>query len=250
MDIREFFKLNGNAAVALSGGVDSAVLLYFAKQYANRVKAYYVDSAFTPRFEYEDALKIAETLGAEIEVLSADVLSDSEVTANTAQRCYYCKKRIFKIICDAAGKDGFDCVLDGTNASDDTSDRPGVKALTEFGVRSPLRECAYKKRDIRELARKIGLHVSDKPSYACLATRIPTGTRITAELLSKTEAAENGLREMGFENFRVRYLSGSAKLEFGKKEFDLFSQNRNKIITLLSPYYDNVYLGLRERNDE
>jgi uncharacterized protein len=250
MRIEEFFELHKNVAVALSGGVDSAVLLLFAKRYAERVKAYYVSTPFQPAFEYDDALSIAGTLGVELEALQADILSDAVVVSNPSDRCYYCKKRIFNTIRDAAARDGLETVTEGTNASDDISDRPGFAALKEMNILSPLRDCAYTKQAIRQIARENGLPVSDKPSYACLATRIPTGVKITAELLEKTEKAETLLREAGFRNFRVRYASGDARLELGKNETELFNKNKAHFLTLLSAYYNNVYLDSRERTDE
>ena len=250
MDIKEFFQLNKNVAVAFSGGVDSAVLLLFAKQYAQSTEAFYVKSDFQPQFEYEDALSVAETLGVKLNVLTVDVLSDEDVTKNTPNRCYCCKKKIFATIIEAAKHNGFETVLDGTNASDDVFDRPGMRALGELGVLSPLRECGITKKDVRLIARENGLAVADKPSYACLATRIPTGTVITKQLLEKTEAAEDELRKLGFRNFRVRNLGNAAKLELGNGEFDLFYKNRDTAVKVLAPYYDEVYLDLKGRADE
>ena len=250
MTIENFFQLHNNTAVAFSGGVDSAVLLFFAKAYARNVKAYYVRSQFQPDFEYEDALKVAEILDTDLEVIEVDVLSDSEIVKNPANRCYLCKKRIFGAIKNAAARDGFETVVDGTNASDDINDRPGFKALKELGVISPLRECGYTKKEIRIIAEENSLPVFDKPSYACLATRIPMGNRITSDLLEKTEKAENLLMKEGFRNFRIRYADGDARLELGKKEAEMFNKNKEKIISLLTAYYGSVYLDSRERTDE
>ena len=118
-------------------------------------------------------------------MLRADVLSDPVVVSNPSDRCYYCKKVIFNMIMEAAAKDGYTVLLDGTNASDDAGDRPGMKALRELQVKSPLRECGLVKSEIRRLSKEAGLFTWDKPSYACLATRIPTGCTITAEKLQK-----------------------------------------------------------------
>lgn len=250
MEIKKFFEEHSSVAVAFSGGTDSSVLLMLAKKYAKHVKAYYVKSQFQPEFEYADAVSVAKQLGAELEVIPLDVLSDTVVVSNPENRCYYCKKNVFTAICNAAQRDGLSTVVDGTNASDDISDRPGMKALEELGVLSPLRMCGYTKAYIRSLAKEGELPVSDKPSYACLATRIPAGTPISIELLKKTENAENAMRCLGFTNFRVRYFNQNAKLELCKKDFDLLYKNRERVYALLSDYYGDVYLDLKERADE
>ena len=250
MNIKTFFCQNSEVAVAFSGGVDSAVLLTLAKKYAVRVRAYYVKSQFQPQFELDDAVEISRLLSADLEIIPLDVLSDKEVTDNPQNRCYYCKKQVFGEIIKHAQADGFKLILDGTNASDDIDDRPGFAALGELGVLSPLRECGITKKDVRLIARENGLAIADKPSYACLATRIPTGTVITKQLLEKTEAAEDELRKLGFRNFRVRNLGNAAKLELGNGEFDLFYKNRDTAVKVLAPYYDEVYLDLKGRADE
>ena len=128
MDLKEFFKLHSKAALAFSGGVDSSYLLYAAKQCGADVRAYYVKSAFQPQFELEDAKHLAEDVHADLKILEVDVLSDSQITANPPDRCYHCKKVIFSTIAQAAREDGFTTILDGTNASDDAGDRPGMRA--------------------------------------------------------------------------------------------------------------------------
>lgn len=168
-----FFHTNPQAALGFSGGVDSAYLLYAAMTAGARVKAYYVKSPFQPQFELEDARRLAEALGADWEVLETDPLSDPQVAGNPPNRCYVCKKIIFGRIAEAAQRDGFSLLLDGTNASDDDGDRPGVWALRELAVRSPLRECGLTKGEIRRLSQRAGLFTWDKPAYACLATRGP-----------------------------------------------------------------------------
>ena len=250
MEIKKFFENNSAVAVAFSGGVDSAVLLLLAKKYAKRVKAYFVKAQFQPQFELDDARAVAALLDADMKIIELDVLKDETVKQNPNNRCYYCKKNIFSEIIKNAKKDGFSVILDGTNASDDISDRPGYRALREMNVYSPLKLCGYTKSDIRKLALKNKLPVANKPSYACLATRIPTGTKITDELLKKTEQAENALRKEGFENFRVRYLNGAAKLELGKNEHKLLVEKKERVYTLLSKLYDGVLLDLKEREDE
>ena len=194
MYLSEFFHRHPCCALAFSGGVDSSYLLYAAVSYGARVKAYYVCSAFQPQFELEDARRIAAQLGADMDVIELDVLGRPELTSNPPNRCYHCKQLVFSAIAACAGKDGFRTLIDGTNASDDDADRPGMLALRELNVLSPLRESGLTKHRIRELSREAGLFTWDKPAYACLATTIPTGEVITAEKLSITERAEDFLR--------------------------------------------------------
>ena len=190
MLIQDFFKENPICAVAFSGGVDSACLLWAAAAYGSRTAAYFVKTPFQPAFELEDARETAGRLGAELRVLEADILSVPEVAANPTDRCYYCKRALFARILEESARDGFPMVLDGCNASDDASDRPGMRALRELGVRSPLRECGIDKAGVRRLARQAGLPVWDKPSYACLATRVPAGTPITPDALDRIARGE------------------------------------------------------------
>lgn len=152
MTLTEFFKENKKAAIAFSGGVDSAYLLCAALKSGADVRAYYAKSAFQPQFELDDARRLAETLSADMRVLTLDVLADEAVAANPADRCYHCKRRIFSAIAAAAADDGYTLLLDGTNASDDAGDRPGMRALRELSVRSPLRECGLTKPEIRRLS--------------------------------------------------------------------------------------------------
>lgn len=248
MNLREFFKENPRVALAFSGGVDSSYLLYAAMQYGADVKAYYVKALFQPQFEMNDAMRLAEQLKAPVRVLRADVLSDPIVVSNPANRCYYCKKVIFNMIMKAAAEDGYTVLLDGTNASDDADDRPGMKALQELKVRSPLRECGLVKSEIRRLSRKGGLFTWDKPSYACLATRIPTGCEITAEKLQKTEAAENFLFSLGFSDFRVRMTpDGAAKLQLPADQLPLLMEKREEVLSVLKESYPAVLLDLEVR---
>lgn len=194
--------------MAFSGGVDSAWLLHEAVRYARRCTAYFVKSAFQPAFELRDAEETAAILGAELRVLELDALADPTVAANPTDRCYYCKRHIFTAIAQAAGEDGYTVLLDGTNASDNASDRPGMRALTELSVHSPLRLCGVTKALARQGAKKAGLPVWDKPSYACLATRIPTGTAITLADLQRVERGEGALMDMGLTDFRLRLRDG------------------------------------------
>lgn len=247
MTLQEFFELHPKVAIAFSGGMDSAFLLYAAKQYAKEVRAYYVKSQFQPEFEREDAVRLAEELGAVMKILSLDVLAVPGVGENPPDRCYRCKKAIFGAIMEAAVADGFLVLLDGTNASDDAGDRPGMRALKELSVLSPLRECALTKERIRQLSRQAGLFTWNKPAYACLATRIFVGEEITGQKLRATEAAEDYLRSLGFSDFRVRSANGHARLQLPEEQLELLLKRREDILNTLRQYYKTVSLDLEVR---
>ena len=247
MTLTEFFHENQKAAIAFSGGVDSAYLLYAALQSGADVRAYYVKSAFQPQFELDDARRLAETLSAGMRVLDVDILADETVAVNPPDRCYHCKRRIFSAIASAAAADGYTLLLDGTNASDDAGDRPGMRALRELSVRSPLRECGLTKPEIRRLSREAGLFTWDKPAYACLATRVPAGERLTAEKLENTERAEDFLFSLGFTDFRVRLFNGAARLQLPAEQLPRLLERRAEILSELKKTYSAVVLDLEVR---
>ena len=145
MTLETFFRQVPKAAAAFSGGTDSALLLWAAKEYGCDVGAYYVKTPFQPRFEYEDACRLARELDVPLTVVELDILAVPEAAANGPQRCYHCKRALFTGLWEAARRDGYPVLLDGTNASDDAGDRPGMRALRELEVRSPLRECGLTK---------------------------------------------------------------------------------------------------------
>jgi uncharacterized protein len=206
-----------------------------------------VKTAFQPQFELEDAFRLAEELGTDMQVLEVDILCDAAVTANPANRCYHCKKILFSRILKAAKADGFSVVLDGTNFSDEASDRPGMRAISELSVRSPLRECGLTKSKIRQLSKDAGLFTYDKPAYACLATRIPTGEEITAAKLQRTERAEVYLSQLGFRDFRVRCQGDTAKIQIRETNLSLLIQYREVILKELKQYYTSIVLDLEVR---
>ncbi len=247
MNLNEFFSAHKKVAVAFSGGVDSTYLLYAAKQNSAEVQAYYVKSAFQPQFELNDAMRLANELNIPMRVLTIDVLSSKLVTENPSDRCYHCKRKIFETIRQAAAEDGFSVLLDGTNASDDAGDRPGIRALRELYVLSPLRECGLTKAEIRRLSQEAGLFTWDKPAYACLATRIPTGEPITEEKLRATEVAEGFLFSHGLTDFRVRRMGDVAKIQVPANQIEKVIENRERIIAELKQYYSDVLLDLEVR---
>ena len=175
------------------------------------------------------------------------MLADAQVAANPANRCYHCKKRIFSAILQQAARDGFTVIMDGTNASDDADDRPGMRALQELSVRSPLRECGLTKDEIRRLSHEAGLFTWDKPAYACLATRIPAGTAITPVALEATEKAETYLTSLGLQDLRVRMMGTTAKIQVPAGQMDRVLRHRAMIVQTLKQWYTSVLLDLEGR---
>ena len=247
MTLQAFFQANPRAALAFSGGVDSAYLLWAGRHWGCDLTAYYVRTAFQPEFEYEDARRLAEEVGVPLRVVEADILSVPLAAANGLDRCYHCKRALFALLWETARRDGHTLLLDGTNASDDAGDRPGMRALRELEVRSPLRECGLTKAEIRAQSKEAGLFTWNTPAYACLATRIPTGTAITAGDLERVEAAEGALFALGFTDFRVRLLSGAARIQLPADQWDRASEQREAIRKALSPRFDAVLLDLETR---
>ena len=247
MTLQEFFEQHPKVAIAFSGGVDSAYLLYAAQEYAEEVCAYYVKSEFQPEFELEDAKRLCEELHAKLKVLPLNILAVPHVSENPPERCYHCKKAIFSAIMEAAAVDGFTVLLDGTNASDDVKDRPGMRAIKELSVLSPLRECTLTKTQIRQLSKEANLFTWNKPAYACLATRIPTGETITEQKLCATETAEEYLFSLGFTDLRIRSQDGHARLQLPEKQLELLLLHRKEILDKLKAYYKTVSLDLEVR---
>lgn len=247
MGLKEFFAENPKTALALSGGADSAYLLWAGINYGADIQPYYVKTVFQPQFEAEDAARLCDELGIGLRIIEFDILSHNIIADNPADRCYYCKRELFSAISETAARDGYTLIIDGTNASDDISDRPGVRALAELSVRSPLRECNLTKSEIRTLSKQAGLFTWDKPAYACLATRIPTGEKITAEYLCRIEKAESVLFDMGFSDFRVRVYKDAARVQIKSEQFEKAAAEREKILERIKPYFDTVFLDMEAR---
>ena len=247
MTLEHFFKQVPRAALAFSGGTDSALVLWAARTYGCDVRAYYVNTAFQPAFELADAKKLAAELAAPMTVVEADVLAVPGAAANGPRRCYHCKKALFTALWQAARADGHTVLLDGTNASDDAGDRPGMQALRELEVRSPLRECGITKDQVRQMSKEAGLFTWDKPAYACLATRVPTGTPITAEALEKVERGEEALFKLGFTDFRLRLLGDAARIQVPADQMEKAAALHNDITGALEADFSAVLLDLRGR---
>ena len=244
MTLSEFFREHPRGALGFSGGADSAYLLYAARSCGAEIQPYYVNSSFNPAFELEDAKRLCALLNVPLTVLTLDQLTLPEVAANGKDRCYHCKRAMFSAIAHQAAADGYTLLLDGANASDDSADRPGMRAAAELSVRSPLRECGITKAALRRLSREAGLFTWDKPAYACLATRIPTGETITHEALEATERAEAALRGLGLRDFRVRRRDGgrTALLQLSEADLPRYQEKREQADRALKQEYETIIL--------
>jgi uncharacterized protein len=228
----------GSAAVAFSGGVDSSFLCHAAvAALGKRAIAVTIVSPMLPKSEIECAADIAKRVGIE-HILVEEEDIDEEVAANPKERCYFCKKIEFGNILKAAKERGINAVLDGSNMDDLGDYRPGLKALEELKIISPLREADLHKAEVRELSKRFNLPTWDKPAFACLASRIPYGERIDREKLSRIEKAEDTLRAIGFRQFRVRSHENIARIEVAPDERKRFFDEKilDRISRTLNSY--------------
>jgi uncharacterized protein len=200
--------------VAFSGGVDSTLVLKAAHDVlGRRASAVTAASVIHPAWETREARDIARGIGAPLRVLRVEPLEEDVFAANPPDRCYHCKKKLFSRFQKIARGRGIPWVLDGTNADDAGDFRPGMKALAELGIRSPLKEAGLAKAEVRVLSRFLGMPTAEKPALACLASRFPYGTRIDKGSLERVGKAEDLLRELGFGQVRVRHHGAVARLE-------------------------------------
>lgn len=206
-------RLNG-LLVAFSGGVDSTFLLAVAvKELRGPVLAVTAASELYPEWERGEARRFAEQLGADHRVIETSELDIPNFADNPPDRCYLCKSELFDELGRIAEQEGISAIADGTNADDSNDYRPGRKAARERGVMSPLLEAGLSKNEIRTLSREMQLPTWDKGSFACLASRFPHGSRISAEKIKQVEEAETYLRNAGFRQFRVRHHENMARIE-------------------------------------
>ncbi len=232
--VQEILRPLGRVAVAYSGGTDSTFLLAVARDIlGDAVVALTADSSSMPRAELEDARAVAASLGAQHVILPTAELDDPAYQANTPDRCYFCKSHYLDVLLAHASAQGYPHLVDGANADDVGDYRPGLKAARERGVRSPLQEAGLTKAEIRELARLHGLPNWDKPAAACLASRIPYGTPVTAERLAQIERAEASLHGLGFRQVRVRHHGAVARLELEAADLARAVEQRDAIVPAL-----------------
>ncbi|MBP5407298.1 ATP-dependent sacrificial sulfur transferase LarE [bacterium] len=230
--LRDFFRSCGSAAIAFSGGVDSTFLLKVAHdELGENVLAVTVISPLIPKKEAIDAENFCKNENIRHFVLELDPLKIPGFKENPENRCYICKKEIFSKIISLAFENGIFTVCDGSNADDTGDYRPGMQAIQELGIKSPLLECGFTKKDIRELSKIMGLPTWNRPSAACLASRFVYGETITENKLKMVENAEEFLHEKGFLQLRVRiHGENLARIEVNKEYFEKILRAKEEII--------------------
>ena len=248
-NLRKIIEGYGSLAVAFSGGVDSTFLLAFANEVIpGNVAAVTADAHLAPEREMRETEEFCRRNGIARIVIDIDALEIEGFRENPPDRCYICKKAIFKRIAEAASEKGFSVVAEGSNADDTGDYRPGMKAIKELGIKSPLLEAGLKKTEIRQLAKEMGLAVWDKPSSACLASRIPYGEIISKERIKMIDGAEEYLSRYGYRICRVRMHGNVARIELDPEDIAGFMEKdiRNDVFNRFKEIgFDYVTLDLR-----
>jgi uncharacterized protein len=232
--LKDILRSLESVVIAYSGGVDSTFLSKVAFDVlGDNALAVTVSSEIHPRWEAEEAVETAREMGIKHETIAADALNVPEFAGNPANRCYYCKKEILAKLEKVARRRGFKHVIEGSNFDDLDDHRPGMQAVRELGVRSPLKEAKLTKAEIRELSKRFGLPTWDKPSLACLASRFPYGVEITREKLTAVDEAETFLRSLGVRQLRVRHHHQIARIEVAEEDMETLLQSREQIVKKL-----------------
>lgn len=230
--LQEYAK--GDCCLAFSGGIDSSLLLklmvHYAKEQGTQVYAVTFDTTLHPRCDVEIAAKVANEIGAKHHVLKINELDNPEILHNPVNRCYLCKKELFSKLLEFSQQRKAAVVVEGTNEDDLHVYRPGLKAISELGIKSPLAEVGFTKEEVRMYAQELGISVAKRPSTPCLATRLPYGTTISLSVLKQIEEGEAWLRENGYQNIRIRVHGDIARLELDTEAFEKCITERDRVI--------------------
>lgn len=226
--------------IAFSGGVDSSLLLVMAWEQAKitkkKIYAFTMDTVLHPRGDLEAARKVIQRTGAIHVILKVDELTVPEIRENPVDRCYLCKRELYSRMVSYARQNGISTILEGSNEDDMHVYRPGIRAVKELGILSPLAECSITKEEVRFLAKKYKIQVAERPSSPCLATRLPYGQSIDLELLRRIDEAETMLRSNGYKNVRVRVHGNIMRLEIDTGDLKRVIEERETLISQLKKY--------------
>ena len=226
-----------DVCVAFSGGVDSSLLLVMAceaaKNTGKKVYAITMDTVLHPKADVAVARQVLAGTIAEHHVITLNELTIPEIQNNPVNRCYLCKKGLYRSMLSFAQERGISTIMEGTNEDDLHVYRPGIQAIRELGIKSPLAQCKITKEEVRKLAEQYGIVVADRPSAPCLATRLPYGAKIDLELLKRIETAEEYIKKLGIRNVRIRVHEDILRLETDVYAMDVILKKKDKVLVCL-----------------